>query len=109
MIIFSPLDKTLALLVYYGTKSGLLFSVLLITEMIILKVLFIFKFSTLAAMNEYFLKNMIIMFNIVVITIHFIIRTTLNEHQTSSHSFDILRGHLHLLSVRTEAQDNVVR
>ena len=54
------------------------------------------------------MKNMIIIFNMVVIGIHFIIRITLNEHQTFSRGFAILRGNLQSLSVRTEAQDNVV-
>ena len=68
---------TLATISYYGNVSYILYCVLAITEMVILKVLYIFKFSTIAAVNEYFLKTMLISFNIVVIGVHIITRITL--------------------------------
>ena len=110
-IIYSSPDEILALIAYYGGISCSLYSVLSITEIIILKVLFIFKFSTIAAVNEYFLKKMIVSFNIIAIGIHFITRITLNEHQTSPRGFAILRSQAasKLLNVRTEAQVNVAK
>ena len=68
-------------------------------------------FSTITAVNEYFLKRMIVLFNIVVIGVLFIIRITLKEHQTSPYGYAILRSWdtSHPLNVRTEAQDNIVK
>ena len=68
-------------------------------------------FSTITAVNEYFLKRMIVLFNIVVIGVLFITRITLKEHQTSSRPYSILRSQdaTHPLNVRTEAQDDIVK
>ena len=81
------------------------------TEIIILKVLFIYMFSAITAVNECFLKQMIVSFNIVVIGVLFISRITLKEHQTSSRPWHIFRSQdaTNPLNVRTEAQDNIVK
>ena len=103
---------TVGTIIYYGLRSFLLCFALIITEIIVLKVLYIFKFSTIAAVNEYFLSTIIILFDFVVVGIHFIIRITMNEHQTSDLKILVpLRSNIPLNQqiVRTEAQDTVVR
>ena len=99
------------LIAFYGGMSCFLYSVLSITEIIILKMLFVFKFSTIAAVNEYFLNKMIVLFNIVVLGIHFITRITLEEHKTSLLGIAILRSQAasNPLNVRTEAQRNLIK
>ena len=112
--IFFPsfLDMILSTIFYYGAISCLLYIVLAITEMIILKVLYIFKFSTIAAVNEYFMKNILISFNVVMIGVNLIIRLTLKEHETSPHRFlSNLRPQnvSNQFILRTDAQDNAVK
>ena len=67
----------------YGAKITHLYLLLTSTEIIILKVFYIFKFSTIAAVNEYFLKTFLISLNIVVIGVNVVIRITMKEFGTS--------------------------
>ena len=80
--------------------------------MLILKVLYIFKFSTIAAVNEYFMRNILISFNIVVIGVNLTIRLTLKEHEIAPHRFlSNLRPKnvLNQSTVRTDAHKNAVK
>ena len=55
-------------------------SQLIMTEMVMFKIVYIFKYSRIAAMNEYFLTRFITSFNFVVIFGFTIIRIVLKEH-----------------------------
>ena len=65
-----------------GTIACVRFLSLTITEIIILKVLYIYKFSTIAVVNEYFIKNILIGFNMIFIGVNVIILGLLKEHET---------------------------
>ncbi len=45
-------DLVCQLMILYGTTAYLLFLVLIVTEMVVMKTLYIFRFSRIAAMNE---------------------------------------------------------
>ena len=77
--------------------------------MTILKVIYIYKFSRIAALDEYFLTRIIIFFNFVFITIFNTIRLALKEHETNP-AFTNYKEQIHLyqLKVRTDEQDNIV-
>ena len=54
---------------------------LTMAEMVILKILYLFKFSIIAAMDEYFLTNFITLFNIMINFGFAIIRISFGEHK----------------------------
>ena len=73
----------MAIIRIYGGKISHLYLLLTSTEIIILKVFYIYKFSTIAAVNEYFLKTFLILFNVVVIGVNVVIRIEVKEFGTS--------------------------
>ena len=100
----------LGVIQFYGEISCLLYFLLTSTEIIVLKVVYIYKFSTIAAVNEYFLKNILILFNITVIGIFIFILLTLKEYETAEHLLlSCIRSQnpLNQLSVRTDEHKNV--
>ena len=58
---------TLSIIYYSGINGCGLYLGLTITEIVLMKVLYIFKFSVISAVNEYFVKNLLISFNLVCI------------------------------------------
>ena len=58
---------TFSIIYYSGVNGCGLYFVLTITEIVFMKVLYIFKFSAISAVNEYFVKNLLISFNFVCI------------------------------------------
>ena len=54
---------------------------LTLAEMVIFKILYIYKFFVIAAMDEYFLTNFITLFNIMINFGFTIIRYSLGEHR----------------------------
>ena len=61
------LDKVLWSIFWFGFWRTYMHSQLIITEMVLFKIVYIFKYSRIAAMNEYFLTRFITSFNFVVI------------------------------------------
>ena len=53
---------------------------LTVAEMVIFKTLYLYKFSSIAVLNEYFLTNFTILFNLVIIFVFTMIRICLNEN-----------------------------
>ena len=76
------LESILGIVNAMGTIACVRFLSLTITEIIILKVLYIYKFSTIAVVNEYFIKNILIGFNMIFIGVNVIILGLLKEHET---------------------------
>ena len=54
---------------------------LTLSEMVILKILYLSKFSIIAAMDEYFLTNFITLFNVMINLGFGTIRVSLGEHK----------------------------
>ena len=97
---------------YSGVVGCTLYFTLTMTEIVIMKVLYIFKFSTVTSVNEYFVKTFLISFNVVVVAIHVVMRLMLKEYETSAHPIFCLitsQDPLNKLNVRTNAQDTTAR
>ena len=75
----------MAVINVYGAYGCTLYLLLTITEIIVLKVIYINKFSTIAMVNEYFLKKVLILSNFTVIGVYILILLSLREYETSSH------------------------
>jgi hypothetical protein len=68
----------LVFLTYHGALAFLLFWYFIITEMAVLKALYLYKFSIISSMNEYFTSTAIILFNIAILFL-FICTTLISE------------------------------
>ena len=58
-----------------------------ITEMVVMRCIYISKFSRIAAMNEYFISTTLTLFNMVIIAINIILRLATREMETSRYYF----------------------
>ena len=102
-------DVTLGIIPFYGGIGCTIYYLLTCTEIIVLKVIYIYKYSTIAVMNEYFLKKFLISFNIIVAGIHILNLVTSKEYETSSNPFlSCMRSKdpLSNLLIRSENQYN---
>ena len=78
-----------------------------ITEMVVMKCIYISKFSRIAAINENFISTILTLFNMVIIAINVILRLATREMETST----IYTCHYPQQSpynLRTDVQNNVV-
>ena len=73
-------DEVLWSIFWFGYSRTYMHSLLTLTEMVLFKIVYIFKYSRIAAMNEYFLTFFITSFNFVVIFGFTIIRILLKEY-----------------------------
>ena len=95
---------------FFGEQVCALYLILTFTEMTILKVIYIFKFSRIAAVNEYFISRMLIFFNFVTVMVITFIRLILKEYETN-------RGLCHYrdqipfyqLKVRRNEHENIIK
>ena len=77
------LDITLSLVYYLGTTSYVFYLSLIVAEMVIMKTLYIFNYSKIASMNEYFITKMLVLFNISIIFMNMISRLALREYEST--------------------------
>ena len=75
------LDEFIYFLVEYGFLRGLLFTFLSLSEMVMFKIIYLYKYSRIAVMDEYFLSNFVTFFNFLVIFCFTVIRIQLGEHK----------------------------
>ena len=61
---------------------------LTLSEMVIFKILYMYKFSIIAAMDEYFLTNYITLFNVMINLGFATIRVSLGEHKRTKIYFN---------------------
>ena len=61
---------------------------LTLAEVVIFKIIYMYKFSVIAVMDEYFLTNFITSFNVLINFGLTIIRVWLNEHRRTKRYFD---------------------
>ena len=64
----------------FGMNRTSMYLILTVAEMVIFKILYLYKYSRIAVMNEYFLTHFTILFNLVIIFGFTIIRISLEEN-----------------------------
>ena len=78
-----------------------------ITEMVVMKCLYIWKFSRIAAINENFISTTLTLFNMVIIAINIILRLATREMETST-IYTYHNPQQSAYNLRTDVQNNVV-
>ena len=81
--------------------------VMTITEMVVMKCIYIWKFSRIAAINENVISTTLTLFNMVIIAINIILRLATREMETSPWYF-YLNPQQSAYNLRTDVQNNVV-
>ena len=81
--------------------------VMTITEMVVMKCIYIWKFSRIAAINENFISTTLTLFNMVIIAINIIFHLSTREIETSPVYF-YLNPQQFTYNLRTDAQNNSV-
>ena len=72
---------------YYVAFAVILHVVMTITEMVVMKYIYITKFSMIAAINENFISTTLISFNIVIIAIFIIIHLVTKKMEIAARYF----------------------
>ena len=75
------IDEYAYLICEFGMSRILMHITLTMAETVIFKILYMYKFSVIAAMDEYFLTNFLTSFNIMINFGSTIIRVWLNENR----------------------------
>ena len=78
---FFIIDEYAYLFAAFGFYRITMHILLTLAEMVILKILYMYKFSIIAAIDEYFFTNFITLFNILINFGFTIIRVTLGENR----------------------------
>ena len=89
------------------TLAVFLHLLMTVTEMVVMKCIYISKFSRIAAMNENFISTTLTLFNMVIIAINVILRLATREMETSPFYFYYNPQHS-VYNLRTDVQNNVV-
>ena len=79
MTLFTTDSSQLTIL--FGVTGIYLYNTLTITEIVVIKTLYLYKYSRIAAMNEYFITAMLTSFNILIIGSNIVIRIILKEYE----------------------------
>ena len=82
--------------------------VMTLTEMVVMKCVYIWKFSRIAAVNEKIISTTLTLFNMVIIAINIILRLATREMETSPLYFHH-NPQQSDYNLRTDVQNNVVR
>ena len=70
-------------MILYGTVAYLLYLVFTVTEMVVMKALYILRFPRIAAMNENLITLNLILFNGLFISCNIIMRLSLGEYEVN--------------------------
>ena len=81
------IDEYAYLIVEFGIYRILMHIMLTLEEMVIFKILYMFKFSIIAALDEYFFTNFVTLCNVVINFVFSIIRVTLGENKRTKMYF----------------------
>ena len=92
---------------YFVSNAVILHLAMTITEMVVMKNIYIFRFSRIAAINENFILKTLTLFNVVIIVINLILRLGTREFETSPWYFYI-NPQQSAYNLRTDVQNNVV-
>ena len=81
------------------------------TEMVVMKYIYIYKFSRIAAINENFITTTFTLFNAIINAINIILRLATKEVETSPWYFkhNLQHSPKFTHNQRTDVQKNVVR
>ena len=82
--LFFALDEYAYLIVEFGLYRILMHILLTLAEMVIFKIFYMYKFSVISVMDEYFLTHFLTLFNIMINIGLTLIRVWLNEHRRTS-------------------------
>ena len=82
--------------------------VMTITEMVVMKCIYISKFSRIAAINENFISTTLTLFNMVIIAINVILRLTTRQMETTP-LYLYHNPQKSAYNVRTDVQNKVVK
>ena len=74
-------DKLILFFVEFGLIRTMAYIMLTLAEMVMFKIIYLYKYSRIAVINEYFLTNFVTFFNCIVIFCFTIIRIQLGEHK----------------------------
>ena len=80
LIVIFISDEFLFLYFEFGVERTFIYIILTLVEVVVFKIIYLYKYSRIAIINEYFLTNFVTSFNIVIIFWFAIIRITLEEH-----------------------------
>ena len=80
-LFFDIIDELAYLIADFGFYRIVSHNFLTLAEMVIFKILYLYKFSIIAAMDEYFLTNFITLFNVIINLGFATIRVSLGEHK----------------------------
>ena len=89
------------------TLAVCLHFVMTITEMVVMKCIYIWKFSRIAAINENFISTTLTLFNMVIIAINIILRLATRQMETSP-LYLYHNPQQSVYNLRTDVQNNVV-
>ena len=81
--------------------------VMTITEMVVMKCIYIWKFSRIAAINENFISTTLTLFNMVIIAIDIILRLTTRQIEITQAYF-YFNPQQFTYNLRTDVQNNAV-
>ena len=82
-----------SLIILFGVTGIFLYNTLTITEIVVIRTLYLYKYSRIAAMNEYFIAAMLTSFNILIIGSNTVIRITLKEYEGNPFYNFLIRRH----------------
>ena len=77
---FEFTDEIMYLVVEFGTIRAYMYVWMTSAEILIFKIVYMYNYSKISAMDEYFLTNFVTFFNIVIIFVFSMIRICLREH-----------------------------
>ena len=92
---------------YSVTFAVSLHVIMTMTEMVVMKCIYISKFSRIAIINEYFITTTLTLFNMVIIAINIILRLASGEVETSP-MYLYHNPQQFAYNPRTDMQNNVV-
>ena len=92
---------------YFVSNAVILHLAMTVTEMVVMKNIYIFRFSRIAAINENFILTTLTLFNVVIIAINLILRLGTREFETSPWYFYI-NPQQSAYNQRTDVQNYVV-
>ena len=84
---FWIIDEYVYLIAEFGIYRILMHIMLTLAEMVIFKIVYMFKFSIIAALDEYFFTNFVTLCNAVINFVFSIIRITLGENKRTKMYF----------------------
>ena len=99
---------TFGVIQYIGANICALYVIMGFTNIIIMKVIYIFKFSRIAVRNEYFISRILIFAKIIIISIICTIRLTLKDYETHPGVIWRHKIPLYQIKTKTDAHHNVV-